>query len=505
MSSDDLIFYMPLEFTFEKEIEQFIKTEKYIPQKNSSVLSPEERAILTTKEQENFKRKENILNHLKEALSDAKVYFNGEEIEINSKDIKKKLEDGFERVILKIYPYLNGLTKDYKEEDIKIILSNSSDLFKEEALSTLEQEVLNKIKRSKTVILKEIIDTFSKRPYGLYRNAILAILANLKVKNLIDIKQNSTPLSNNELKSMLLNTRNYDSLALTIKKDIDNKKLKEIKEVLNEFLVVKGNTADEIYKEFLSGIDELISILHRANNYPFKENAEEIVKFLKELKKIDFDDFIEEIEVKEDEILDTAEEIGYVLEFLNGEKSKIYNRIKDYIRANESNLKYIGDKDFTLLNDKNIHRGNKIQKLNEIFKELHQELEEIIKKEKEKALLKIDKLIEKIQNLPEFEKVEVNQRHEIIGPILRLKDKIISSTNIDEIKQLSSKEKEEEILKVVYEKISEFTKEEVKIEHFEKFLPKGKVIEKKEDVEELINELKRKLLEELDKNTKIII
>ena len=505
MSSDDLIFYMPLDYALEKEIVQFIKTEKYIPQKNSSVLSAEERAILTTKEQENFKRKENILNHLKEALSVTKVYFNGEEIEINSKDIKKKLEDGFERVILKIYPYLNGLTKDYKEEDIKIILSNSSDLFKEEALSTLEQEVLNKIKRSKTVILKEIIDTFSKRPYGLYRNAILAILANLKVKNLIDIKQNSTPLNSNELKSMLLNTRNYDSLILTIKKDIDNKKLKEIKEVLNEFLVVEGNTADEIYKEFLNGIDELISILQRANNYPFKEKTGEIVKFLKELKKIDFDDFVEEIEAKEDEILDAAEEIGYVLEFLNGQKCKIYNRIKDYVRANESNLKYIKKRDLTLLNDKNIHRGNKIQKLNQIFKELNQELEEVIKKEKEKALLKIDKLIEKIQNLPEFEKVEVNQRHAIIGPILRLKDKIISSLNIDEIKQLSSKEKEEEILKIVYEKISEFTKEEVKIEHFEKFLPKGKVIEKKEDVEELINELKIKLLEELDKNTKIII
>ena len=509
MGSDDLIFYMPLDFTLEKEIVQFIKTEKYIPQKNSSILSPEERAILTTKEQENFKRKENILNHLKEALVNAKVYFNGEEIEINSKDIKKKLEDGFERVILKIYPYLNGLTKDYKEEDIKIILSNSSDLFKEEALSTLEQEVLNKIKRSKTISLKEIIDIFSKKPYGLYRNAILAILANLKVKDLIDIKQNSTPLNSNELKSILLNTRNYDSLVLSIKKDIDNKKLKEIKEVLNEFLVVNGNTADEIYKEFLSEIDELISIFHRANNYPFKEKAEEILKFLKELKKIDFDDFIEEIEVKEDEILDMAEEIGYVLEFLNGDKSKIYNKVKEYIKINESNLRYIDKKInkevLALLNDKNIHRGNKIQKLNQIFKELHQELEEIIKKEKEKAFLKIDMLIEKIQNLPEFEKVEIEKRNEIIKPILSIKERISSSLNIDEIKQLSSKEEEEKIWQFVYEKIAELTKEEVKIENFENFLPKGKIIEKEEDVDKLINELKNKLLEKIHSNIKIII
>ena len=505
MGSDDLIFYIPLEFTLEKEIEQFIKTEKYIPQKNSSILSAEERAILTTKEQENFKRKENILNELKDNLANAKVYFNGEEVEINSKDIKKKLEDGFEKVILKIYPYLNSLTKNYKEEDIKIILSNSSDLFKEEALSILEQEILNKIKRSKTLSLKEIMDTFSKRPYGLYRNAILSVLANLKVKNLIDIKQNSTPLNNNELKLMLLKTKNYDSLLISVKKDIDNKKLKEIKEILNEFLIVNGNSIDEIYKEFLNGIDELITTLQRANNYPFKEKAEEIVKFLRELKKTDFDDFIDVILKKEDEILDYSEEIRYVLEFLNGEKSKIYNRIKDYIKTNESNLKYIGDKDLTLLNDKNIYRGNKIQKLNQIFKELNEELEEIIKKEKEKALLKIDELIEMIQNLPEFEKVEVSKRNEIIGPILRLKDKIKSSSNIDEIKQLSSKEKEDKILKNVYEKIAELTNKEVKIEHFEKFLPKGKVIEKKEDVEDFINELKKALLEELDKDTKIII
>ena len=505
IGSDDLIFYMPIDYFLEKDIEQFIKTEKYIPQKNSSILSAEERAILTTKEQENFKRKENILNHLKESFVNAKIYFNGEEIETPSKDIKKKLEDGFEKVILKIYPYLGGLNRDYKEEDIKIILSNSSDLLGIEALSTLEQEILNKIKRSKTVSLKELINTFSKRPYGLYRNAILALLANLKVKNLIDIKQNSTPLSNNELKSLLLNTRNYDSLLISVKKDIDNKKLKEIKEILNEFLTIEGNSADEIYKEFLNEIDRLIVVLQRANNYPFKEEAREIIDFLKELKKIDFDDFIEEIESKEDEILDTAEEIGYILEFLNGEKSKIYDRIKEYIRANESNLKYIENKDLTLLNDKTIHRGNKIQRLNQIFKELNEELEKIIEIEKEKALLKIDKLIQNIQNLPEFEKVEVNKRNEIIKPILRLKDKIQTSSNIDEIKQLSSKEKEEEILKLAYEKISEFTKEEVKIEYFEKFLPKGKVLDKKEDVEEFINKLKTKLLEELDKNIKIII
>jgi len=507
IGSDDLIFYMPLSYELEKEIEQFIKTEKYIPQKNSSVLSAEERAILTTKEQENFKRKENILNELKDSLADSKIYFNANEIDVSSKDIKKRLEDGFEKVILKIYPYLKGLTKNYTEDDIKIILSNIQDSleFKEESLSILEQEILNKIKRSKTISLKEIIDTFSKRPYGLYRNAILAMIAILKVKNLIDIKQNSTPLNNNELKSILLNRRVSESLLVSVKKDIDNKKLKDTKKILEELIHIESKTSDEIYKEFQNKTNELILTLQQSNNYPFKKKAEEIIEFLKELQKIEFDEFFEEIKKREDEILDIADEIIDILEFLNGDKSEIYNKVKVYIKENESNLKYIGDKDLTILNDKNIYRGNKIQKLNQIFKELHQELEEIIKKEKEKALLKIDKLIEKIQNLPEFEKVEINKRSDIIKPILGLKDRISFSSNIDEIKQFSSKEKEEEILKLVYEKISDFTKEEVKIEYFEKFLPKGRIIEKKEDIDNFLDELKRKLLEELDKNTKIII
>ena len=507
IGSDDLIFYMPLSYELEKEIEQFIKTEKYIPQKNSSVLSVEERAILTTKEQENFKRKENILNELKDSLVDSKIYFNADEIEISSKDIKKRLEDGFEKVILKVYPYLKGLTKNYKEEDIKIILSNIQDSleFKEESLSTLEQEILNKIKRSKTISLKEIIDTFSKRPYGLYRNAILAIIAILKVKNLIDIKQNSTPLSNNELKSILLNRRVSESLLISIKKDIDNKKLKDIKKILEELTTIDSQTSDEIYKEFQNKNNELISTLQQSNNYPFKEKAEEIIKFLKELQKIEFDEFFEEIKRKEDEILDIAEEIIDILEFLNGDKSKIYNKVKVYIKENESNLKYIQKKDLTILNDKNIYRGDKVQKLNQIFKELNEELEEAIKNEQTKAIARIDEIIKKVQNLPEFEKVEVNKRSDIIKPILGLKERILSSSNIDEIKQFSSKEKEEEILKLVYEKISDFTKEEVKIEYFEKFLPKGKIIEKKEDIDDFLDELKRKLLAELDENTKIII
>jgi hypothetical protein len=508
LASEDLIFYMPIDYTLEKEIEQYIKTEKYIPQKSSSNLSAEENAILINKQKDNIIRRDKVLNNLSTIVENAKIYYNGEELLIDTKDIKKKLEDSFAKVIAKIYPYLNELKKEYKEEDIKNILSNSIDLFKAEALSVLEQEIYNKIVSAKTITLKEIIDTFSKKPYGLNRYDILAFIAMLKVKDLIDIKQNSTPLTNNELKSKLLNTRNYDTLLISAKKKIDNEKIQKIKNILDEFLEIKSNDINDIYREFTEKIDNLIHTLQRSNIYPFKEEAEEITSKLKEFKLIDIDNFIETIETKEEKIEELNEEISDILEFLNGNKKEIYDEVKNFIRLNESNLKYLDNQKVEqiklLLNNKNIHRGNNSQKLKEIYKELKYELENILENEKQEAIIKIDNLIEKIQKLPEFEKVEINKRNEIIKPILDIKEKILNSKNIDEIKLLS-KEKEDKILKFAYEKIADLTKEEVKIESFENLIPKGKTIANERDVEEILNELRNKMLEKIKNNIKIIL
>jgi len=55
MGSYDLIVYMPLSYEFEKELEKYVQTNTYLPQKHSSNLSLEERIILQSKAEDNKK------------------------------------------------------------------------------------------------------------------------------------------------------------------------------------------------------------------------------------------------------------------------------------------------------------------------------------------------------------------------------------------------------------------------------------------------------------------
>ncbi len=77
-------------------------------------------------------------------------------------------------------------------------------------------------------------------------------------------------------------------------------------------------------------------------NYPFSDVFQEIIDTLTSLEKLTPDTLFDEVPNMEESLLDTKDDlIEPITEFMNGDKRKIYDNVKNFIKENQNNLRYI--------------------------------------------------------------------------------------------------------------------------------------------------------------------
>lgn len=136
----------------------------------------------------------------------------------------------------------------------------------------------------------------------------------------------------------------------------------------------------------------------------------------------------------------------------------------------------------------------------------------MIESVKNEALAKVDELIAKIQSLEEFSKID-GDKSSVIRPLQNIKVNIQNSNNIDFINQRVNNESLEKEFDNANEKILELLPTEHKENipqkvrtRFDKIKPKNKyTLETVSDVEEFINELKSKMIEEINSGREITL
>jgi len=335
MGDIGLILVLPSSYDFSQDLELYVKTKKYIPQKQGGGVSDNERNLLFNKANDNNKRREKLQNDLKEFIGEAKIYHDGKILEINTKDIKAKVESAFEKLITSSYTYIGLLTKIYEEQDIAIILNQSDDLLtgSDDALTSAEKEIFTYIERQKgshkTVTISDLLEHFKSRPYGWYQNALLSQLASMYMKQKIDLKQTGTELNKKEVLTALSNNRQFNTI-ISPRVEIDTKKIKQTKEILSELypnVSFSSTSTREIYDITIEETKKLITECKNFMNlnYPFKEVFQEIIDILTPLEKLTTETLFDKIPSMEDSLLDAKDDvIEPIMEFMNGEKRKIY-------------------------------------------------------------------------------------------------------------------------------------------------------------------------------------
>lgn len=526
-ADSDLILALRGNFDFEREMRLYLQTKKYIPQKQGGNISATERQILIQKAEDNNIRKRNLTDALKGLFEDSVMYFNGSKIEAGSSDPKTMIENAFNQIITTVYPYLSMLRLEYKESDIKPILMASDDLLSGsgDALNAAESEMLNRIRRLNSdyqnISVNKLLEIFSIKPYGWHQSAIMCLIASLFAKKTIDITEHTTYLDRMGVNDALTNNRRFATTI--IKPTVDGGEgMDEAKKILGDLFPSQAFTSTsvrDIWQDAMTQMRQIVQELegYKGLGYPFAQSFEEPITVLKKLD-VPMEQFVQNVCNLEDELLDMKEDhLDRILEFMRGEKRKIYDRISEFVKVNQTNLYHLQTQKtndlIDLLKDTKPFAGNKIQLANASLKEIQDELEASLQRLRTDSVAKIDATISNLQNEKGFLEIPDVDRNKVIRPLQMIQETLRNSKDISFINERTSSDSLSKLFAEGLDRIEELLPDTgtdpmptIKRVNISRLRPENiSKIETEADVENYLSALKTKLLSEIKEGNQIIV
>lgn len=399
LGKPELTILLPADKRFWDDLKMAIQTEKCYAQNYNSLLKESAKKILSDKRDLNRDRLVNVKNRLAELICSAKFYLGGEQIaddqDTNVTDANQRICTAFQLLIDKVYPYLKMLGGvGYNEQGIGKCLDNSqivADYSK--TLSEAEQEVFSHIntlaREGKKSTVQDVIDKFSKKPYGWGFYAILCQLAKLYAQSRIEVFGDASNLENSALEKALKNSQKHSSLVIQTLQEYTPSQLRRLKE-LSQTLFNKPAEeieAKALAKEVSSRMAELVqkleSLVAQKNIYPFLSNLEPVILLMKTaVGKHHSWYYGEFLSTEEEYIKAKLESIDPIQAFWSSGQKGVYNEISKFIRDQEPNFNYLDagklSELITGFADPEIYKGNRIQLLKVKYDILKDKLDRLI-------------------------------------------------------------------------------------------------------------------------------
>lgn len=356
------IFKMPDEINFQTEIINYLQIRKYLT-KNNSNSDPVFQRLKLSKQDELRQTNERIKTFVAQALKEADVYVNGSERTI-SKGIKDKIDEALSLIVNTTYNKLTYMTSAPETNDfIKIFdvnqqmsagYSNDNKIALEDVLSFIDRRYVN----STLVNYKNILDIYTKEPYGFINNDVHWLILKLYHDKKIELKLNGSLILETErtvtdIVRLVTDSRNVEKLIISKKKSIAPKLIKNVNDICKELSSshINSQESDLLMK---SCKDLITTKLEHLNQYereyiatpefPGKDSLNALMEILKKVKeKNQPTDFYEYVDDNYDNILDSLEDIEPVTAFFKGTQKEIFKNALLAKRNAENSNTYLED------------------------------------------------------------------------------------------------------------------------------------------------------------------
>lgn len=388
MAQHQLMIAVPRNNKLIEDAALFLKTVKYAQINTSTQISAEKQAVITTKRGENEQRLRGINALLSSLLSEARFLYNSRELTSQSNDFFVRLREAGQYLIDGSYIYLKKVTMVPKREDIARLLrdmSSESLLAEFGGFNDVENELLahiaNKAGDGGRVDLRSMIEYFKKIPYGYVDDLIIPhALVNLFIHNKVTIYYNVTELNAAELFRRLDNSREYSSVLVKTNEDISPELLQEARRFHFDWFgrQLQATDAKLIEQEMKEALGQearqLQNLLYRREKYPFLHRIEHPLSMLEKAIALEKKRFFEYITGIATPIMESKEELDRILQFMNGPNRELFDRISEFLYGHRADLEQIEseDKD-TLLN----HINSATPYLNTQYNVLNNALEDL--------------------------------------------------------------------------------------------------------------------------------
>lgn len=212
---------------------------------NSGTMSVAMTEILSKKAAEASERIKRAEDIIRESLRTAGLYYNGNQLDIKEKDGKDRILEALNQVVSQEYYYLGYVSFFYNEQkDILSVLNNPTESLLGNDLSNdsnhkAYDEIFAQIKNDKNVqkntTVKSLCDKFSKKPYGWRELDVLGMLAALLKAEAIQIFRHGVlvDLKDYSFKNDFVKKNNIDSMVVKKQEKVSDEILYKVKNIMN--------------------------------------------------------------------------------------------------------------------------------------------------------------------------------------------------------------------------------------------------------------------------------
>ena len=535
------------------EITNYLQVEEYRRSKSGIFQTQQVEDIIRAKQREIENAEIRVKENIREQLNNAEIIIAGDRQNINSKEAKGRINEALEILINNIYTKFSYIKHNYTTQDIKELFhENMQNLFGKEvdfvnqkAYDVMKEYCEEKNAFSIPMTIRTLLQDFGTAPYGFLDEDILYLLTRLLKDEVVSLIYGNEVqnITSDDTLTKILKRDYYDRTIIKIRQKISIELINNLKSVARSSFNVINLREDEdgMVEDFKASCltecsNKLRNILAnygygsaRTYQYPGKEVVDKSIELFDSLLKIrEVGEFFKSVSERKEEISELSPKIDMILDFFKGMQREqfddarktliIYDNNKDFADKTEELTKVVEEITTILTNPEpysDIHNLPMLRHdLIDILGKMYDVKSEPIVKMIESTITYIENEVKTAGVDETFGDSYIKICKEVINTLEHsneLKDIFAQQTRIDQLKDrfINALEYEKSKAKVVEETGEEPTEEKVvvqrKVVRTDILMNRSYEINSKEDIDKYIEELKAKLLKELEENNNLTI
>lgn len=240
------------EYSIFSDIENALKIEKYIRQKNVSQLAESTQTIINLKQKEARRLIGDAKEHISDAILHGKFYIDGDQKNISGNNAKSVLDNALETLVEHTYDHITDIEEPVSNDaDIRTILNGNVGMEGMEANQAACDNVYSyletKYEQKMPITMATLQGRYQSIPFGWKEIDIAAIVARLIQAQRVTVKHSGQTIqpNDNHLVDYLRKKSEIGQTNISIRETIPARKMKQVKDILKEYFDVMDIPADE--------------------------------------------------------------------------------------------------------------------------------------------------------------------------------------------------------------------------------------------------------------------
>lgn len=467
-TSNSVVVAIPEDNKFVEELRVSLKIERYLADHSTDTDGRKE--IKDQKREEKTQREKNAKDYLTFGLQDARIYACSEKIQITNKDFKVRINAGLEKLVKTMYHKQNIMNEPMNEANIRgvlketvnsqMVISGAEAIPNQQALDSLDSYLTRRGGNNQNITLKQVLDQFSKAPYGFTYSNIQWLVAKLFKQGNLSLKKNNeeiTQLSktNDEIFELLTLKKNFESVLLFKREKASESDKQKAADICDELFdsVPENKNDDVVMSKFITGatriLGEMKSIEDRfysqSQFYPCKMIVAKGKKKLEQVVSMKSSgEFYKYVRENFDDFMDLGEDYKDIYNFFHGTQLEIWQLNNSLLEIYDDSKNYISDTDIhdiaeSLIKIKNLEKPfGKIKDMVQLREDYNNKYSELLDFELNKVLPEIEdgkkRVLEELEDKLCKEKLLQN----VLDQFNALVEKAEKSNNVTKVKNVDS-------------------------------------------------------------------